>query len=500
MHFSTIKNLVIFQIIFSLLVFSCSKTKNDQAEEILVRIGDKTITKNEFINRAEFTIRPNYCNRDNYVHRKIVLNSLVAEKLLAIEAGVDNDLLKNDRFHNYLTGRKEQAMRQYLYSNDFYNNVKLDSSELKKTYKLANRTFKISYLSFKENEKATILKEGKTVQKIFDELSKANKLSQREVKWDDQEHDLVHNTLFTNSVEKDQIIGPLKVGENSQLMIKIDGWTDQLLMSDQDVQNRLSKISKKLTENKANQDYNKFINEIMKGKKVQFERTVFLKLVKLLEPLYLNNKKENTDFFKTNPEQQELQEKIFTTLSSELDQIRGLNFLTLDGDVWTVSDFEKELQVHPLVFREKITKNNFAGQFKLAIVNLIEDKFITKQAYQKEYDQLDVVKKNVNLWKDFLLSSYQKNKYLQSIDRVEDFSSDYFSIIKESLNPFVDDLQKKYNDLIEINTDIFEEIELTRIDMFVLQKNMPFPELVPQFPLITTDHNLDYGKKMQLEN
>ena len=108
--------------------------------------------------------------------------------------------------------------------------------------------------------------------------------------------------------------------------------------------------------------------------------------------------------------------------------------------------------------------------------------------------------KKVALWKDYLLSSYKKNSYLQSINKFDDFSSDYFSVIKENLNPFVDDLQKKYTDLIEINTDLFETIELTRIDMFAVQKNMPFPELVPQFPLITSDNKLDYGKKMQLEN
>ena len=97
MSLNCLKDLMILQIIFSLFLFSCGKSKIEQSEEILVRIGDKTITKSEFINRAEFTIRPNYCNSDNYINRKIVLNSLIAEKLLAIEAGEDNELLRNKK-------------------------------------------------------------------------------------------------------------------------------------------------------------------------------------------------------------------------------------------------------------------------------------------------------------------------------------------------------------------------------------------------------------------
>ena len=68
--------------------FSCEReTKEQRKEQILVRVGDKSISANEFIRRAEFTIRPTYCSEDNYIHRKIILNSLVAEKLLALEAG-----------------------------------------------------------------------------------------------------------------------------------------------------------------------------------------------------------------------------------------------------------------------------------------------------------------------------------------------------------------------------------------------------------------------------
>ncbi|MCK4295412.1 MAG: hypothetical protein KAX28_02005, partial [Candidatus Marinimicrobia bacterium] len=92
---------------------------------------------------------------------------------------------------------------------------------------------------------------------------------------------------------------------------------------------------------------------------------------------------------------------------------------------------------------------------------------------------------------------YHRNQYLESIDRKEDFNEDYLHNIEQDLNPYIDRLQEKYNDVIEINTDRFEEIQLTRIDLFVMQNKAPFPVVVPGFPILTTDNKLDYGRKME---
>ncbi|MCK4688965.1 MAG: hypothetical protein KAT41_01585, partial [Candidatus Marinimicrobia bacterium] len=79
----------------------------------------------------------------------------------------------------------------------------------------------------------------------------------------------------------------------------------------------------------------------------------------------------------------------------------------------------------------------------------------------------------------------------------ENFNKEYLRIIEQDLNSYINHLQEKYTDVIEIDTYRFEEIQLTRIDLFVLQKNVPFPIVVPSFPILTTDNKLDYGRKME---
>jgi hypothetical protein len=74
--------------------------------------------------------------------------------------------------------------------------------------------------------------------------------------------------------------------------------------------------------------------------------------------------------------------------------------------------------------------------------------------------------------------------------------SDY-KLVKNHFDPYVDSLRQKYNDQVFINTDAFEQIKLTSVDMFVIQRNVPFPVMVPGFPQLTTHNKLDYGHKME---
>ena len=64
------------------------------------------------------------------------------------------------------------------------------------------------------------------------------------------------------------------------------------------------------------------------------------------------------------------------------------------------------------------------------------------------------------------------------------------------MNPKIDSLQEAYSNDIEINMDAFEKIKLTGTDMMVIQRGVPYPILVPSFPIVTSDNRLDYGKSI----
>ena len=58
------------------------------------------------------------------------------------------------------------------------------------------------------------------------------------------------------------------------------------------------------------------------------------------------------------------------------------------------------------------------------------------------------------------------------------------------------DSQNEYSNIIKIDTDKFEKIKLSTVDMSVMYSNQPYTKLEPDFPIITNDHVLDYGQKV----
>ncbi|RKY56162.1 MAG: hypothetical protein DRP89_01930 [Candidatus Neomarinimicrobiota bacterium] len=493
------KLLTILVIIMVSLFILCTKKSEIEPEEIiLARIGDKTISLNEFIRRAEYNIRPVYCKGSNNIHKKIVLNSLIAEKMLALEAGEDNKLSHNKHYQRFIQGRREQAMRQWLYHKEGIEKVKLDTAEIKKVYQVAGRKYNVSYYSINNDSMAEIigskLKESKELfDQIYFELSGSDTIPQREVDYNVHEHSVIHNALFSGKIKVGEVIGPLKVGNGSHIFLKVNGWSGRPAITEKDRIQRWNDVKERLAEKEALQIYEEYIHKIMKGKKVDFFPDIFYKLVDLVGPQYFSTQEKGKELFLHMALDKKIENPLYE-IGEGIEDIIDEPLFQVDEKIWTVREFGKEMEIHPLVYRNKrMIRNEFGKQFKLAIVDMIRDKYLAEEAYKKGYDKVNVVKRNTEMWNDACLALYQKSKYLKEINPEEE---DVMSLITKYLNPYVDELQEKYNDVIEVNVEEFDKIKLTRIDMFVTQSNVPFPIIVPSFPQVTTDHKLDYGRGM----
>jgi len=494
---------LVLPVLIGFVILSCGKKETPQPfEKILVKIGDKSISVNEFIRRAEYTMRPPYCRGNHNLDKKIVINSLVAEKLMAIEAGDSNAFIMNDNIQAYLRGRKEQIMRQWLYEKVGLEKVMLDTAQLKKTVKVAGRKYKIAYFNVPDSNLVyqmshKIKDENRTFEDVYFTTSGLDTIPQREVEWSMHEHDLILDSLFSEPLVKNQVIGPIKVAENEYMMMKVNGWIDRPAITESQVHERWRNVSEEFSQREAVKIYDNYIRKIMKGKKIEFVPDTFFKMADLLGPVYI----------KTDAEKQDMLQKSYWDKNEDLEKYQDLQtqmeilyqepLFKVDKKTWTVRDFVDELVAHPLVFRDKKMKKNELGQqLQFAIMDMIRDKNLTKEAYKRGYDKINVIQRNVNIWKDNLNYQYYKSNLLKKT--VPDSATDmnYLWVIERYLNAHADSLQKKYSDIIEFDIDEYEKIKLTRIDMSVTQQNVPFPIIVPSFPLVTTDNVLEYGKKM----
>jgi hypothetical protein len=486
------------------LIGSCKKAPPaGLQEQILVRIDDKaSISVNEFIRRAEYTPRPDYCKYNSYIHKKIILNSLIAEKLLALEAGENSPLLQNDEFLRFIQGRKEQAMRQWMHHVEATEKVTLDEGEVKNAYTHAGKEYEVAYFSVSDstvarNIKNILISDSTLFDSLYYTLSGDNKVPQRKVTYDADENFKVHTALYSKVLHKGQILNPIKIADDDYLFVKIVGWSDNLAMTEKQRQERSKTVREKLTAIKAGNIWQQRVAGIMRGKKLDFNEDIFYKLRDLFFEIYFRTEKEKKEalterIWRNN--EKEINNTITETMAEEL---LAESFFSIDNEIWTVDKFRKTLISHPLVFRKfNMNSNEFSKQFKFAIADLMRDYYVTQEAYKMGYDKVNVVERDVNMWRDTFLAYQQKHQYLNSIGETRSFVANYHNILKDKLNPYIDSLQTKYYKQIELDFDLFEEIALTTIDLFVKQPQQPFQYVVPLFPVITTDNLIEYVRKM----
>lgn len=484
-----------FLILFLLSGISCIKKVPQEPEvKILARVGDKTISVDEFIKRAELSIRP-----QNFKDKKVVLNNLVAEKLFALEIGKNNDLVKNEKFQAYIKGIQEQQMREQLYYNETINKINLDTTEIKKNYRLAGREYNVEFFTIHNDELAEkiekiVLSEPDSFETIYYEVTGNTKIPEHKIAWKDPDHDVIHDALFSEPLMPNKLIGPLKLEEDNYIIIKVKNWVNRPAIGTEDVHLRWEEVKEKLKQKKSRKTWRKYKREIMQGKKVEFEKETFLQLADLSFSLYLQNENDTI-----NQKLWKIKDKELTLNILDDDALLDKPFFTIDNKMWTVRDFRKEIMSHPLVFRKKILldKRDYNKQFKLAIVDMLVDHYLTREAYKKSLHRDRTVKRKVVLWQDALLSRYHRDEYLKAIVDSEDFNEEYMKGSETYISIYIDSLLKKYDDNIEINLEEFEKIELTKINLFVLQHNVPYPVVVPSFPRYTVKSTISYGHEIK---
>ncbi len=475
-----------------------------ESDTVLAKIGDKTIYVDEFIRRAEYTIRPTYCKGDGGLEKKIVLNSLLAEKMLALEAGKDNQLEKSEVFQRMLQGRKEQLMREVLFYAEGTAKVKLDTSAMKKEFKVAGRTYRIEYFNVPDDSVAAKIKHildtsPASFTDLYRALSGVDSLPpRREINWDTRGDETVRHVLFTSLPNVNEIIGPLQANEESNLFIRVQGWTDHVAFTEKQIADRWSDVQEEMTRSQAEERFDGFVGRLMNGKTLQLDPATFKKFVEIVAPLYLESVKEKgqtlskdllTESFWDDPKSRDVERN--------LHSMRDQTLFTVDNKMWTMEEISKEMERHPLVFRTRnLNAKNIAEHLKLAIIDMVRDRYLAEESYKRGYDKFPNVVHYTEMWEDAIVSLWQKSAFLDSIGVTDNGKTE---VVTKYLDPYVDSLRHKYSDRIEVNVKPFNDIKLTRIDLIALQNNVPFAVLVPAFPQLTTHKWLDYGRIMNPE-
>jgi hypothetical protein len=455
--------------------------------EALATVGGKIITVKDFRKRSEFTVRP-----DNFKNKEITLNNLILEKILALEAEQAQNHHLNSGSQAALDGIKEQEMREQLYYREAFEKVKLSPEEVREAYALATREYEVEFYrlpnkKFAERVQEVMRNSPEGSARLFKEIEETlGRQPLHTVKFQDDDDDAIHKALFTTLVDTGTVIGPLQLGDGGYIVIKVQKWVVYPLISGEEQQAHWNKVSDILRNRRAAKQWRAYQMGVMKGKRLEFNKQAFEVLSSWALDSYF--KQKQSDSLHLPP--------VIDGKISEID--RSKQFFVLDKKVWTIDDFRNVIRTHPLVYRTTaLDSANFSKQFKLAVIDLMRDYYLTKAAYKNKLDTHEEVMNTVTIWKDSFLSTGIQKSIIDSGLAKGIFKVDDQRGRSEYWNAQLDALQKKYSKSIWINHELLKSVKLTKIDMIAMKPGFPYPLEVPQFPLLKASDNLKYATGTQ---
>ena len=471
--------------IIIIVIHSCTSNKSEQftfGNSVLVQIDNQLILKNEFIQRAEYVLRPDYCSKGNNVHKQIILNSLIAEKLLAIEG---ESLFNLHTISNFLNGLKTQNMREKLFFSKSQSNA-LSGEELDNYLKTAERTYHLSFITLPNNIVTDTLLNLNNSSELINSMFDSGEIAIRDVSFFSEHNYRLHRAIFSNRLDKYDIIGPLNLEDGTYIIMRVEGWRSERNLSENSQKEYLRNVKEHLTRLRNIEQYADYIHAVMNNKTLNFNQDSFTKLINNLyyEMLQFENSKK--ELFKKAiwPENNLVLSGGYTSVNIDENEI----IFNLDGKDWTMSNLQDLINSHPLVFRKKkISKTDFPGAVKNAIADLVRDYYLTQEALELNYDDDPYINQYVNMWEEHFIASSLRSKLLQSKPST---TNDI-----EYLNPIIKELFNKYSDNIQIDIELFDSINLTSIPMHVSNQNAAYQSPIPKFPILTDNHNIDYGKR-----
>lgn len=476
----------IFIVVTAVSFLGIKLPENQSKDAVLAKIGSKEITVREFLERSELTVRPN-----NFKDKYITLNNLISEKILAIEAEQNNKLQNNPIFEGTLKGIKEQSMRDKLFKVIAADKVELNDDEIKNAYKASMREYELEFYSFKNKELAGDIESIlDTVPQLTDELfrqleAKVGKKPIQKVSFKDPEDDAIHVSLFSNPLDTGTVVGPLKLTNGDYIVMKVFKWVDYPLLGGEEQSTRWNKVKEKLHEIKARKLWLSYQTQLMKGKKFEFDKDSFNKITDLAMENYLNTSGGDS-----------LNNRLNDIPLPKTDIDPSAPFFTVDNKVWSAEDFRNQLISHPLVFRtKKLDKKNFKEQFKLAVVDMMRNYYLTKEAYERSLDKDNGINNTVDMWKDSFLANVEMNDVIKSALNRGIISRDNNLGMLKYKESYLRDIQNKHGHLVWINYKELDKINLTTIDFVAARTGVPFPFATPNFPILIRSENLDYAKK-----
>ncbi len=415
--------------ILVVLLFTVSGFAQETNKSVAT-VGNEKISEREF--RMRFELMPHLSSYQQNVDstKKDLLYSIIAEKLLALEAR-KLGFASSDYYKESIGQIRDLYVRDALYKKVVASKVKIDDSDIQEALNRYSQTLKVKIISAGDSTTVSRyyseLKEGvpfDSVEKYSDPVEFDSLKSPIKIAYGQMADDYVEDTLYS-----------LRPGEFSSPVSTEGGWFIFKLVG----------VDYRVPPNADDPNYNRSIIEVIRLRKSRIVGTKFL-------DRFFRDKQAVVDsamFWR-------LAEKISAVLSDKearKDFGYGGNLYLSEGDVMNLAAyFGEDMLNRPLVHIEHdpITLKEYLYSFLVypylvrnaslratayylmeSINKYIQYRFLSTEGLNEGLESKPDVKEDIGIWGDDYLAKMLKNTFRDSVSVTDAEVKDYFMREKE---------------------------------------------------------------------
>ncbi len=449
-------------VIASIGIFSA----RSQSDSVLVKIGNSTITAQEF--KEKFELTPQVYKKGAGGFEKLksdLLHSMIAEKLWALETEnlrLDSNKIMNTTFK----ALEKMFIRDALYRLEVKNKVEMTNDEILAEAGKYTTGLILEPIFAEDSIKIFELYENLSSGASFDTIKvlSGSILPSLQVETGDLE-EAFEETVF--NLKLNEFTQPLK-STTGWFIFRLSGTFPSRKSGDQ-FSSLLKEAEKNLYEKKADQLSRELYKQLISGKSIETDGALFWAISDKISTI-LSEKKIKDSIADDSPVILEGADIIRIESEFGSDTL-NMPFIHFDEQPLSAKEFLRYF-IFDGFYSAQVEPEIIAAKLNARVKRLIELELFAREGYKRGLQNLPDVKHSLEMWKDNYLASIFRANILPSIEVKEDELYDYYSELKE---------QKNYSaaevNILEILTDSLEVVEYV---LNKLSEGADFRELAKQ--------------------
>ena len=433
MDLAKVNNLnFIILLVFLLFITFCSEKKQ---VSWIAKVGDVVISEKEYQTRLNFSsFLKELKNEENI--KKVVLSSLLAEKILAEEA--INNNFQSDLLDILVNQNHKELMIEYVRKDSVDSQVDVTIDEIMLEFKRKTSVLDVKYITIADIATASKLKKQIKSGHSFEKVAAAY-IDQ--MGWTGQGIPVKKITWYPDQPDMEFDLYNLAEGSTSDpisafgeyYLVKIDNIYPIEDPVHSNLEKSMSELRKEILDRKISQKYKTFYREKILPKLGEVNWKIIDKVVEDIQ-------------IKSFPENQTVKQNSLpdNNYFNSLEVLKTEKAVQFKNYNWTVEQLFQNLRVGPYVFDLENNKN-LKKSLVYNINLLLEHEAWYDIANELEYEQDTRVQEDHSVWKHYYYATYLQQKIRQENE------PDY---INQS-DLFVSKLSEKYK--IAINKNLYNK-------------------------------------------